>query len=84
MLKEIPFCSIEGIIIGHCNENNSGCTVVLSENPNGFSCGVDVRGGASGSRETDLLKPGMLVEKIHAVCYSNMFFYFRIKCFGMI
>ncbi|EFC37030.1 predicted protein [Naegleria gruberi] len=70
-MKEIPFTSIEGIIVGHCNEGNSGCTVVLSENSEGFGCGVDCRGGATGTRETDLLKPGMLVEKIHGCVISG-------------
>jgi L-aminopeptidase/D-esterase-like protein len=39
--------------------------------PQGAAYGVDVRGGAPGTRETDLLKPGNLVEHVHAVLLSG-------------
>ncbi len=62
---------IEGLLAGHYTDllNKTGCTVVVC--PEGAVCGADVRGGAPGTRETDLLKPGMLVEKAHAVLLSG-------------
>ncbi len=47
----------------------TGCTVVLAEG--GAVAGVDVRGSAPGTRETDLLRPTALVERIHALCLSG-------------
>lgn len=66
-MKGIEFTDIEGIKVGHAQnmEAATGCTVVLCEE--GAAAGVDVRGGAPGTRETDLLNPVNLVEKIHAV-----------------
>lgn len=66
-MQEIPFLSIDGISAGHAHdlENATGCTVVLCEQ--GATAGVDVRGGAPGTRETDLLDPGNLVEQVHGI-----------------
>jgi len=47
----------------------TGCTVIIC--PKGATAGVDVRGGAPGTRETDLLRPENYVEKIHAVLLSG-------------
>ena len=47
----------------------TGCTVILC--PEGATAGVDVRGGAPGTRETDLLKPENLVEKIHGLVLAG-------------
>ncbi len=47
----------------------TGCTVVLAEG--GAVGGVDVRGSAPGTRETDLLRPTALVERIHAICLTG-------------
>ena len=47
----------------------SGTTVVIC--PDGAVGGVDVRGAAPGTRETDLLAPENLVEKVNAVCLSG-------------
>jgi len=62
---------IEGVTAGHYTdaEAKTGCTVVLCEK--GAVCGVDVRGGAPGTRETDLARPGNLVKKAHAVLLSG-------------
>jgi L-aminopeptidase/D-esterase-like protein len=62
---------IEGISVGHAQdyEAKTGCSVVLC--PDGATAGVDVRGAAPGTRETDLLEPGMFVEKINAVLLSG-------------
>jgi L-aminopeptidase/D-esterase-like protein len=53
------------ILIGHAEKENTGVTVIIA--PEGAVAGVDVRGGAPGTRETDLLRTGNTVEKIHAV-----------------
>jgi len=57
---------IEGVRVGHAQDEAglTGCTVVLL--PPGTKGGVEVRGGAPGTRETDLLLPGNLVEEVHA------------------
>ena len=66
-MREIQITDIEGLKIGHAQdfEGTTGCTVVICEE--GAVAGVDVRGGAPGTRETDLLNPVNTVEKIHAV-----------------
>lgn len=62
---------IEGIKVGQVENEEActGCTVILCEK--GAVAGVDQRGGAPGTRETDLLRPMHLVEKIHAVVLSG-------------
>jgi L-aminopeptidase/D-esterase-like protein len=69
-----PFGSIldiEHIKVGHYTEPRrpTGCTVVLFEK--GGVAGVDVRGSAPGTRETDLLSPLGTVEKIHAILLAG-------------
>jgi len=58
---------IPGILVGHATDLQAltGCTVVLCEA--GGVGGVDVRGAAPGTRETDLLRPMNLVERVHAI-----------------
>jgi len=58
---------VKGIKVGNAEDliGATGCTVIIIEN--GAVCGVDVRGGAPGTRETDLLDPVNLVEKVHAI-----------------
>ena len=70
-MKEILFSSIEGIRIGNAEnlEGPTGCTVVIC--PGGAVAGVDVRGGAPGTRETDLLNPVNMVNRIHAVLLAG-------------
>lgn len=70
-LKEIKFTDIDGIKVGHAQdfEGATGCTVIICEE--GATAGVDVRGGSPGTRETDLLDPQNLVDKIHAVMLSG-------------
>jgi len=62
---------VRGIKVGH--ETNlealTGCTVILY--PDGAMGGVDQRGGAPGTRETDLLRPLHMVEKVHAILLSG-------------
>lgn len=70
-MKEIKFNDIDGIRVGNAQNLDAatGCTVVICDK--GAYAGVDVRGGAPGTRETDLLAPVNLVEQIHAVILSG-------------
>jgi len=60
-----------GLRVGHFTDTRrpTGCSVVLC--PQGVACGVDVRGAAPGTRETDLLRPDNLVEHVHALLLSG-------------
>ena len=62
---------VSGIRVGHAHDLDAltGCTVVLCEK--GAVGGIDQRGGAPGTRETDALQPVHLVEKVHAVMLSG-------------
>lgn len=59
----------KGIKVGHAQDEFTGVTVILSEK--GCAAGVDVRGNAPGTRETDLLRPEKAVQKINAVVLSG-------------
>lgn len=65
--------AIPGITVGHHTlaERPTGCTVVLVEISGGAVASVDVRGAAPATRETDLLAPDVLVEKINAIALSG-------------
>ncbi len=62
---------VPGLQVGHwtLDERLTGCSVVLATA--GAVGAVDVRGAAPGTRETDLLDPANLVEKVHAVLLSG-------------
>ncbi|MGE5559472.1 MAG: P1 family peptidase [Chloroflexota bacterium] len=62
---------VAGVTAGHATDLNAltGCTVILT--PRGAVGGVDVRGSAPGTRETDLMRPGNLVERVHAVLMTG-------------
>ena len=62
---------VPGIRVGHAQnlEALTGCTVILCEE--GAVGGVDQRGGAPGTRETDLLRPLHLVDRVHAVTLAG-------------
>lgn len=62
---------IPGIKVGHYTDllAATGCTVILCEQ--GAVAGVDVRGSAPGTRETDLLRPMNVVERVHAIVLSG-------------
>jgi len=62
---------VPGVKVGHYTDalNLTGTTVVLVEQ--GAVAGVDVRGSAPGTRETDLLHPANLVEQVQAVVLSG-------------
>ena len=62
---------VAGIEVGHFTEARrpTGCSVVIARD--GAVAGVDVRGAAPGTRETDLLQPSNLVDQVHAVLLSG-------------
>jgi L-aminopeptidase/D-esterase-like protein len=62
---------VAGLELGHFTDARrpTGCTVIIARS--GAIAGVDVRGAAPGTRETDLLHPGNLVEQVHAVLLAG-------------
>jgi L-aminopeptidase/D-esterase-like protein len=62
---------VAGIEVGHFTESRrrTGCTVILARGS--AVAGVDVRGAAPGTRETDLLHPSNVVERVHGVLLSG-------------
>jgi L-aminopeptidase/D-esterase-like protein len=71
MKPPLSITSIPGLRVGHAQDDQAltGVTVILCEK--GAVGGVDQRGGAPGTRETDALHPMHLVEKVHAVVLSG-------------
>jgi L-aminopeptidase/D-esterase-like protein len=71
MLRFNAITDIPGIEVGQAQDDEAltGCTVILCRK--GATGGVDVGGGAPGTRETDLLDPTNLVEKVHAVVLAG-------------
>ena len=62
---------VAGLKVGHFTDTRrpTGCTVILAEE--GAVAGVDVRGSAPGTRETDLLNPINTVQKVHAILLAG-------------
>ena len=62
---------VAGVKVGHFTDSRrpTGCTVIITEE--GAVGGVDVRGSAPGTRETDLLNPTNLVDKVHAIVLAG-------------
>jgi L-aminopeptidase/D-esterase-like protein len=62
---------VVGVKVGQVSDREAitGCTVVLVES--GATCGVDIRGGAPGTRETDCLRPFHLIEKVQAILLTG-------------
>ena len=60
-----------GIEVGHFTDTRrpTGCTVIITRD--GAVAGVDVRGAAPGTRETDLLHPSNLVDQVHAILLAG-------------
>ena len=71
MITPAPLSALRGLGVGHSEVAGAltGCTVIVT--PHGATCGVDVRGGAPATRETDLLKPENMVQQIHALTLSG-------------
>jgi L-aminopeptidase/D-esterase-like protein len=68
---DIGLTAVAGLKVGHrtLDTRPTGCTVVLAES--GAVAGVDVRGAAPGTRETDVLNPLNLVDQVHAIVLSG-------------
>jgi L-aminopeptidase/D-esterase-like protein len=62
---------VAGIKVGHFSDSRrpTGCTVILTEE--GAVAGVDVRGAAPGTRDTDLLNPLNTVQAVHAIMLAG-------------
>jgi len=71
VITTATFSELKSFRIGHAQnaEAGTGCTAIIA--PEGASCGVDVRGGGPATRETDLLRPENMIEKVHAVVLSG-------------
>lgn len=68
-------CDVPGVLVGHATDpvGVTGCTAILFDAPDGTGAvvGVDVRGGAPGTRETDLLAPTATVSEVHAILLTG-------------
>jgi len=62
---------IKGLKVGHASnyDGYTGCTVILCEA--GATCGIDIRGSASGTRQVDALSISHIVEHVHAILLSG-------------
>ena len=71
MKRNNAITDVRGIEVGQAQNEEAltGCTVILCRK--GAVAGVDVRGGAPGTRETDLLNPINLVEKVHGIVLAG-------------
>jgi L-aminopeptidase/D-esterase-like protein len=69
--EKISIHDIDGFRIGQAQNLDvaTGCTVIISEN--GAVCGVDVRGGSPGTRDTDALNPIANRKQVHAVLFAG-------------
>ena len=69
--KNNSLTDVEGLIVGHFTDTTAACGVSVAICPEGATAGVDVRGSAPGTRETDLLAPLNLVEKVQAIVLTG-------------
>lgn len=62
---------VPGLRVGQAEDRTAwtGVTVILPDHPAVAAC--DIRGGAPGTKETDLLAPSALVERVHGICLSG-------------
>jgi L-aminopeptidase/D-esterase-like protein len=69
--QEGRLTDVPGLLVGHWTDRRgmTGCTVVLC--PRSAVAGVDIRGGAPGTRETELLEPTRSVKSVHAVLLTG-------------
>lgn len=68
---EGTLCDVQGLLVGHAQDDMAGTGVTAVLCPEGATGGVDVRGAAPGTRETDLLRCGATVRGPHAVLLSG-------------
>jgi L-aminopeptidase/D-esterase-like protein len=64
--------AVAGLTVGHhtLTERPTGCTVILT-GPDGVVAGVDVRGGAPGTRDIELLDPSNSIARVHAIVLAG-------------
>ena len=76
-------CDVKGLLVGHAQneEARTGCTVLFAEK--GFTAGVDVRGAAPGTRETDLLKSENMMQTVNAIVLTGGSAYGLDACSGV-
>jgi len=62
---------IAGIRVGHASDFNAltGCTAILCDG--GAVAGVDIRGSATGTQEMDVIHPGHITDRVHAVVFAG-------------
>src|SRR5262249_52888394 len=72
LAENLTLTAVDGLKVGHVtlSERPPGCTVVLADG-DGATGGVSQRGGAPGTRETDLLNPLNMVEKVNAIVLAG-------------
>ncbi len=70
-MKNDTITAVNGIHVGHATrfQARTGCTVLLCMS--GAAAGVDVRGFAPGTRETDAIRPGRLVGRAHGILLTG-------------
>ncbi len=70
--EQLSLRDVPGIRVGHWTDEvaRTGCSVILAPDGGAFA-GVEVRGSAPGTRETDLLRPTALVDRINAICLAG-------------
>ncbi|MEG1750255.1 MAG: P1 family peptidase [Raoultibacter sp.] len=70
-LEQATLADLPDFCFGNASDvkAGTGCTVIVA--PAGATAGVDVRGGAPATRETDLLKPENTVQEIHAITLAG-------------
>jgi L-aminopeptidase/D-esterase-like protein len=69
--KNNSLTDVKGLLVGHFTDTKAACGVSVAICPEGATAGVDVRGSAPGTRETDLLAPLNLVEKVQAIVLTG-------------
>ena len=71
MIENSTLTAVNGIWVGHSSLSSrpTGCSVILT--PQGAVAGVDMRGAAPGTRETDLLSPVNTIEHVHAILLTG-------------
>lgn len=69
--KKNSLTDVEGILVGHFTDTKVACGVSVAICSEGATAGVDVRGSAPGTRETDLLAPLNLMEKVQAIVLTG-------------
>ncbi len=71
MKPQNSITDVGNLLVGHAQDDEAltGCTVILL--PKGAVAGVSQRGGAPGTRETDLLRPMHMVQKVHAILLAG-------------